>query len=109
VLVGSEARLYVTGYLIAHRVEPHVQWLTREHRFKRDVDLAEHLKTGNNTLILRVHDGRRNGGMFRRPFLSEPAAAPWTCRGRDSSARRYREESDAGSILSPSRERSRVS
>ena len=68
----SEAWLYANGYLIAHRIEPHMQWLTADYRFKWDVDISDHLKPGNNTLTVRVHNAHRNGGMFRRPFLYQP-------------------------------------
>jgi len=37
------------------------------------VDLAGKLKPGTNTLALRLHNPHHFGGIFRRPFLYEPA------------------------------------
>ena len=45
-------------------------WL---YRFDWDIDVSEHLKSGNNDITLRIHNTHHNGGLFRRPFLYKPA------------------------------------
>jgi hypothetical protein len=64
----NEAWLYVNGALVAHRDFREPWWVT-DYGFQWDVDLAPHLRPGNNLIALRGFNPHHMGGMFRRPFL----------------------------------------
>ncbi len=67
----NECWLYVNGYLVAHRPQDPIWWLT-DYKFEWDVDLTGKLKAGKNTLTLRLYNPHHFGGIFRRPFLYRP-------------------------------------
>ena len=67
----NECWLYVNGHLVAHRPYKEPWWLT-DYKFEWDVNLAEHVKPGTNTIALRVYNPHHFGGMFRRPFVYRP-------------------------------------
>lgn len=67
----NEAWLYVNGNLVAHRAYKEPWWLS-DYKFEWDVDIAEHVKAGANTIAVRVYNPHHFGGMFRRPFLYRP-------------------------------------
>lgn len=69
----NEAWLYVNGNLVAHRAYKEPWWLS-DYKFEWDVDIAEHVKPGPNTITVRVYNPHHFGGMFRRPFLYRPTA-----------------------------------
>lgn len=64
----NEAWLYVNGYLVAHREFPAIWWLS-DYKFEWDVDLAGVLKSGDNSITVRLNNPHHFGGIFRRPFL----------------------------------------
>jgi len=64
----NEAWLYVNGQLVAHREFPDMWWRS-DYKFEWDVDISPALKTGANTIALRVNNPHHFGGIFRRPFL----------------------------------------
>lgn len=64
----NECWLYINGEQIAHREFKGVWWMN-DYRFEWDVDLAGKLKSGKNSLVLRIYNPHHLGGMFRRPFL----------------------------------------
>jgi hypothetical protein len=68
----NECWLYVNGSLVAHRPQNPIWWYS-DYKFEWDVDLSGQLKTGKNTLTLRVYNPHHFGGMFRRPFLYRPS------------------------------------
>jgi hypothetical protein len=70
----NEAWLYVNGRLVGHRSyqEP---WWQSDYRFEWDVDLSGHLRPGMNRIALRGFNPHHLGGLFRRPFVYEPAGS----------------------------------
>ena len=68
----NESWIYVNGQEVAHR-EQNVVWWYNDYAFDWDVDLTGKLKAGENTIVVRCHNPHHFGGMFRRPFLYEPA------------------------------------
>jgi len=50
-------------------------WWKNDYRFEWDVALGAHVRAGANALALRCHNISHMGGMFRRAFLYQPAAA----------------------------------
>jgi hypothetical protein len=64
----NECWLYVNGALVAHRDQKPLWW-KNDYKFEWDVDVKGKLKSGVNTLALRLHNPHHMGGMFRRPFL----------------------------------------
>jgi hypothetical protein len=64
----NECWLYVNGHMIAHR-EQNPVWWNNDYKFEWDVDLADHVKAGRNSITLRIHNPHHFGGMFRRPFV----------------------------------------
>lgn len=64
----NEAWLYINGEQVAHR-ELHPVWWRNDYRFEWDVDVADKLKPGENSIVVRLHNPHHFGGMFRRPFL----------------------------------------
>ncbi|MBX9679146.1 MAG: DUF4838 domain-containing protein [Gemmataceae bacterium] len=67
----NECWLYVNGHLVAHR-EQNPVWWNNDYKFEWDVDLADNVKAGSNSITLRVHNPHHFGGMFRRPFVYSP-------------------------------------
>lgn len=67
----NECWLYVNGYLVAHRPQRDMWWYN-DYRFEWDVDLQGHVRPGQNTLVVRLHNPHHMTGMFRRPFLYRP-------------------------------------
>lgn len=70
----GESWLYVNGALVAHR-EQNPMWWHNSYAFTWDVDLAGHLRPGENLIVLRNEIEHHVGGMFRRPFVYEPVAS----------------------------------
>jgi hypothetical protein len=68
----NECWLYVNGYLVGHRTQNPVWWYN-DYKFEWDVDLTGKLRSGRNTLTLRLYNPHHFGGIFRRPFLYQPA------------------------------------
>ena len=68
----NESWIYVNGQEVAHR-EQNVVWWYNDYAFDWDVHLTGKLKAGENTIVVRCHNPHHFGGMFRRPFLYEPA------------------------------------
>lgn len=68
----NEAWLFVNGVLAAHRPYREPWWLT-DYRFEWDVDVSRHLRAGRNVIALRGFNPHHFAGMFRRPFLYQPA------------------------------------
>ena len=68
----NEAWLYVNGRLVGHRSykEP---WWQSDYRFEWDVELDGHLRAGVNQIAVRGFNPHHWGGLFRRPFVYEPA------------------------------------
>ncbi|MBS3763667.1 MAG: hypothetical protein KGZ25_10240, partial [Planctomycetes bacterium] len=64
----GESWLYCNGKLVAHR-DQNPMWWHNSYAFNWDVDLGEHVRTGENLLVLRNYTEHHVGGMFRRPFL----------------------------------------
>lgn len=73
--IFNETWLYVNGKEVDHR-ELRAMWWYNDYRFEWDVDLAGHLKAGENTIVVRINNPHHFGGMFRRPFLYRAVAAP---------------------------------
>lgn len=69
----NECWLYVNGEQVAHREFKGVWWMN-DYRFEWDVDLKDKLKTGINSIVLRLHNPHHFGGIFRRPFLYRATA-----------------------------------
>ena len=67
----NECWLYVNGHLVAHRDYKEPWWLS-DYKFEWDVDLAEHVKPGANTIAVRLINPHHFGGMFRRAFVYRP-------------------------------------
>lgn len=68
----NECWLYINGQEVARRKQGKLWWLN-DYRFEWDVDLAEKLKPGRNTIALRCNCEHHFGGMFRRPFIYQLA------------------------------------
>ena len=71
----NEAWLYINGDLVAHRDFP-AMWWNSDYKFEWDVDLSSHVAAGANTITLRINNPHPMGGVFRRPFLYQPAGTP---------------------------------
>lgn len=71
----SECWLYVNGDMVAHRTQQ-AMWWNNDYRFEWDADLTGQVVARTNTITLRVAVPHHVGGLFRRPFVYEPMAAP---------------------------------
>ncbi len=67
--IFNEVWLYVNGKEVAHRDKYKPMWWHNDYRFEWDVPLAGKLRSGKNTITVRIHNPHHFGGMFRRPFL----------------------------------------
>jgi len=48
-------------------------WWHNDYAFNWDADVSGHLLKGANDITVRVHTTHHIGGLFRRPFLYQPA------------------------------------
>jgi len=71
--VLNECWLYVNGHLVGHRPVD-LSWWRVQYDLEWDVDLTGLLRPGKNTVVLRIYNPFRLGGMYRRPFLYRPTA-----------------------------------
>jgi hypothetical protein len=69
----GECWLYVNGELVAHRAVEEPWWAT-DYKFEWKVDLTGKVKPGKNLVTLRGKNPHHFGGMFRRPFVYQPAS-----------------------------------
>jgi hypothetical protein len=67
----NECWLYINGALVAHRTQSPIWW-RNDYKLEWNVDLTGKVKSGANTITLRVHNPHHFGGIFRRPFLYQP-------------------------------------
>lgn len=65
----NECWLYINGIEVAHRENYNPLWWLNDYRFQWDIDLTGKLKSGKNTIALRIHNPHHFAGMFRRPFI----------------------------------------
>ena len=71
----NQCTLYLNGAEVGQRKLNDLWWLN-DYRFEWDVSLGNHVRAGANTLGLLCHNVHHMAGMFRRPFLYQPASAP---------------------------------
>ena len=65
----NECWLYINGEKVAYRDNYNAVWWYNAYEFEWDVDLTGKLKSGKNTIALRINNPHHMGGMFRRPFV----------------------------------------
>jgi hypothetical protein len=66
--IFNECWLYVNGVELAH-LPFKLLWWRNDYRFEWDADVTVMLRSGKNTITVRMDNPHHFGGMFRRPFL----------------------------------------